>query len=164
MRLHQDIGFTPLAWVKPELDETLRLARRSLEDYVQDQSDAAAIRYCASHLHQVQGSLRMLELGGAAMVTTEMERLAEALDAGTADNREEAFTALMRGIVQLPDYLERIEAGFRDVPLVLMPLLNELRAARGERPLDESALFCPDVSRPLPAGLTGSEAATVSLP
>lgn len=151
MRLHHDTGFTPLAWVKPELDEILRLARRSLEDYFENQEDDSAMRYCASHLHQVQGSLRMLELRGAAAVAGEMERLAEALVAGAVENREEAFTVLMRGIVQLPDYLERIQAGFRDVPQVLLPLINELREVRAQPPWQESALFTPDLRRPLPA-------------
>ncbi|PKM02915.1 MAG: hybrid sensor histidine kinase/response regulator, partial [Gammaproteobacteria bacterium HGW-Gammaproteobacteria-7] len=150
MRLHHDIGFTPLAWVKPELDEILRLARRSLEDYFENQDDDSAMRYCASHLHQVQGSLRMLELRGAAAVAAEMERLAESLVAGGVERREDAFTVLMRGIVQLPDYLERIQAGFRDVPQVLLPLINELREARAQPPLPESALFAPDLHRPLP--------------
>ncbi len=155
MRLHEDINFTTLAWVKPELDETLRLARRSLEDYVEDESDSGPMRYFATYLHQVHGSLRMVELYGAAMVAEEMERLANALADGEVGDREEAFTVLMRGIVQLPDYLERIQAGFRDIPLVLVPLLNELRSVRGSEQVGESALFAPDLLRPLPASAAG---------
>ena len=36
---------------------------------------------------------------------------------------------LMRGTVLLPDYLERLQNGHRDIPIVLLPLLNEIRAA-----------------------------------
>ena len=42
-------------------------------------------------------------------------------------------TILMRGIVQLPDYLERLQSGHKDIPIVLLPLVNELRTARGEQ-------------------------------
>ncbi len=37
----------------------------------------------------------------------------------------------MRAMVQLPRYLERVLAGGRDLALVLLPLLNDLRAVRG---------------------------------
>ncbi|MEW2973006.1 hypothetical protein AB1A96_13830, partial [Pseudomonas juntendi] len=46
----------------------------------------------------------------------------------------------------LPDYLERLQNGHRDIPIVLMPLLNEIRAARGEEGVHDSVLlaFAPD--------------------
>ena len=68
----------------------------------------------------------------------------------TVADRDDACAVLMRGIVQLPDYLERLQGGHKDIPIVLLPLLNDLRAARGEKGLSESVLFSPDLSRPLP--------------
>jgi len=155
MRLHEDIDFTTLTWVKPELDETLRQARFALEAYVEDPGDPSQMRFCATYLHQVHGTLRMVELYGAAMVAEEMENLARAIVDGALAQRDEAYTVLMRGIVQLPDYLERLQSGLKDIPIVLLPLLNELRAARGERGLSEAVLFSPDLSRPLPATAAG---------
>ena len=38
-----------------------------------------------------------------------------------------------------------------DIPIVLLPLLHDLRAARGETGLSESVLFAPDLQRPLPS-------------
>ena len=68
MRLHENIDFTTLTWVKPELDETLRQARQALEAYVEEGEDPGQLKACSSLLHQVQGTLRMVELYGAAMV------------------------------------------------------------------------------------------------
>ncbi|PKM08552.1 MAG: hybrid sensor histidine kinase/response regulator [Gammaproteobacteria bacterium HGW-Gammaproteobacteria-4] len=161
MRLQEDINFTTLNWVKPELDETLRQARFAIEAFVEDSTDASQMRACAAYLHQVHGTLRMVELYGAAMVAEEMEQLALSLLESSVTERDEAFTVLMRGIVQLPDYLERLQSGLKDIPVVLLPLLNELRAARGERGLSEAVLFSPDLSRPLPAAVSGP---TVELP
>lgn len=155
MRLQDDLDFTTLTWVKGELDETLKQARHALEAYVEDPSDASQMRFCATYLHQVHGTLRMVELYGAAMVTEEMERLATALLEQEVADRDEAYTVLMRGIVQLPDYLERLQSGHKDIPIVLLPLLNDLRSARGERGLSESVLFTPDLSRALPASAQG---------
>jgi chemosensory pili system protein ChpA (sensor histidine kinase/response regulator) len=149
--LRDAIDFTALGWVKPELDETLRQARLEIEAYAEDPDDAGRMQACATLLHQVQGSLRMLELYAPAMVGEEMETLATVLAKGEAHNRDEASAALMRGVVLLPDYLERLQGGHRDIPIVLLPLLNELRAARGAPGLNESVLFAPDLHRPLPA-------------
>ncbi len=157
MRLQQDIDFTTLNWVKQELDETLRQARQALEAYAEDTADSSLMRFCATYLHQVQGTLRMVELYGAAMVVEEMERVAQALLDGLIRNKDDAFEALLRGTVQLPDYLERLQSGHKDIPIVLLPLLNDLRACRGEKLLSEGVLFTPDLSVPLPASVRGPE-------
>jgi chemosensory pili system protein ChpA (sensor histidine kinase/response regulator) len=149
--LRDAIDYTALGWIKPELDETLRQARMEIEAFAEDPSDASRMRFCASYLHQVQGTLRMVELYAPAMVAEEMEQLAQALQAGQARDRDEACATLMRGVVLLPDYLERLQGGHKDIPIVLLPLLNELRAARGETGLSESVLFSPDLQRPLPS-------------
>ncbi len=47
----------------------------------------------------------------------------------------------MRAIVQLPAYLERVLAGGRDMALLLLPLLNDLRAVRGSALLSEGTLL-----------------------
>ena len=93
----------------------------------------------------------MVELYGAAMVVEEMERVAKALLDDTVKQRDEAYSVLMRGMVQLPDYLERVQSGHKDIPIVLLPLLNDLRACRGDNLLTESALFSPDLHADLPA-------------
>ncbi|HET8819716.1 MAG TPA: Hpt domain-containing protein, partial [Xanthomonadaceae bacterium] len=153
--LRQAIDTTTLGWIKPELDETLRQARHEIEAFAegsdgQVSGDAGGMRACADFLHQVHGTLRMVELVAPAMVAEEMERLARAVADGAVPDRDDACAALMRGVVLLPDYLERLQGGHKDIPIVLLPLLNELRAARGEASLAESALFQPDLDRPLP--------------
>ena len=156
--LRDAIDTTTLGWIKPEIDETLRQARRDIEAFAEDPSDTNYMRFCASFLHQVHGTLRMVELYAPAMVAEEMERLALALvvpqgAVGAVADRDEACAALMRGVVLLPDYLERLQGGHKDIPIVLLPLLNELRAARGETGLSESVLFAPNLDRPLPENL-----------
>ncbi|MDJ0653079.1 MAG: Hpt domain-containing protein [Xanthomonadales bacterium] len=150
MKLHDDIDFTTLSWVKQELDETLKQARQALEAYVEDTSDTSQMRFCATYLHQVQGTLRMVELYGAALVVEEMEHVALGLLEDEVADTDEAYAMLMRGIVQLPDYLERLQGGHRDIPVVLLPLLNDLRSVRGQKLLSETALFSPRLEAPLP--------------
>ncbi len=156
MRLSDDLGFSTLSWVKPELDQALARAREALESYAEDSAEESGIDHCLSELHQVQGTLRMVELYGAAMVVDEMEQVARALKEQRLRQREEAFSVLMGGMVQLPDYLERLQGGHKDIPIVLLPLLNDLRACRGEKLLSESVLFSPDLEAPLPPEAAGA--------
>ncbi|MCC4598052.1 Hpt domain-containing protein [Xanthomonas campestris pv. phormiicola] len=146
--LRDAMSHAALGWVKPELDETLRQVRGEIEYFVEDPADTSRMRFCAGYLHQVQGTLRMVELYAPAMVAEELELLAIAVQNGQVPDRDEACATLMRGTVLLPDYLERLQDGHRDIPIVLLPLLNEIRASRGEPGLSEGALFAlsPDAS------------------
>ncbi len=153
--MNQVIDFSTLTWVKNELDETLKEARQSLEAYVEDTSDAAQLGFLAAHLHQVYGTLQMVELYGASLLAEEMEQVAKALAEDGVAQRDEACDVLMRAILQLPDYLDRLIAGSQDIPLVLLPVLNDLRAVRGENLLSENAMFSPDLGTDLPADVAG---------
>jgi len=139
--LRDAMSHAALGWVKPELDETLRQVRNEVEYYVDDPADGSRMRFCAGYLHQVQGTLRMVELYAPAMVAEELEQLANAIGAGEVPDRDEACATLMRGSVLLPDYLERLQNGHRDIPIVLLPLLNDIRSARAAPGINESVLF-----------------------
>lgn len=139
-----------LSWVKKELDETLSQARKALEAYSEDASDDTQLRFCTTYLHQVYGTLQVLELYGAALLAEEMENVSQRLLDGQIGDRDDAFEVLMRAIVQLPDYLERLQAGQKDIPIVLLPLLNDLRAAQGSNLLSENSLFSPNLEAQIP--------------
>ncbi len=140
-----------LQWVKSEIDETLKQAQTSLEAYVEDTADESQMRFCINYLHQVHGTLQMVELHGAALAIEEMEKLSKAIFDNKVNNKDDAYETLMRGILQVPDYLEHLLAGNPDMPVVLLPLLNDIRAARNEALLSEGALFTPDLNVAAPA-------------
>ncbi len=160
MKDPNDIDFTTLNWVKQELDDTLKQARQALEAFIDDQNDKSQLRYCATYLHQVQGTLRMVELYGAAMVVEEMEKVSLGLIDGEIKQTADSLDVLVRGLVQMPDYLSRLQGGHRDIPIVLLPLLNDLRACRSEKLLSETALFSPNLDAALPAAAAGAAAPT----
>ncbi len=68
-----------LDWIKREIDETLKAARQALEAYAESDRDETKMRACLTYLHQVHGTLLMLELTGVTVLTDEMEQLAQAL-------------------------------------------------------------------------------------
>ena len=143
--------YVALEWVKGEIGETLKQARQALEAFVENPQDPTRMRFCLTYVHQVHGTLQMVEFYGAALLAEEMEQLARALMEGRVANQGEALEVLMQAILQLPVYLDRIQTARRDLPMVVLPLLNDLRAARGEKLLSETSLFAPDMSARLPA-------------
>src|SRR5574338_665152 len=78
---------------------------------------------------------------GAAMLAEEMESVVRGIKSGEVQRSDAAFEVLVRAMLQLPDYLERVIGGRRDMPLALLSLLNDLRTVRGQPLLSESALF-----------------------
>jgi len=152
-----------LSLINKELLATLLEARQVLESYVDSEGGDVDLSRCCELLHSAAGALQMVEAHGACLLAEEMEKtcrqLAENGSQGPSDQRVEALT---RAIVQLPAYVETIVASGRDIPLVLLPLLNDLRAARGKPLLSESTLLLldngvapgevPNVSQPSPNG------------
>src|SRR6202451_4708776 len=138
-----DVASQTFDFVGRELNATLTEARSALESYVEQPLNFALLERCARELHQVQGVLRVLEIFGAALLAEEMEHVARYLLATAAERKSQAesLDALMRAMVQLPSYLERVLAGGRDLALVLLPLLNDLRAVRGSSLLSEGTLL-----------------------
>jgi len=136
-----------LAIVSTELMETIRSAHLALEDCVDGRGGSAALVRAGELLHQVRGALQITETYGAALLAEEMElgcKYLARLQAG--QGRTDGLDALTRAMVQLPTYIERLLAGGRDIALVLLPMLNDLRAARGEPLLSEGTLLLLNLS------------------
>ncbi len=140
-----ELDINTLSWVKSEIDTTLEQAQKALEAYEESPDDDSQIKFCLNYLHQVHGTLKMVELYGASLAAEELENLTLALSENRVSNRDETFQVLIKGMVQLPDYLENLLSGHKDIPVVLLPLLNDMRAARGESLLTENALFSPNM-------------------
>jgi len=159
----QELDYSTLKWVKDEIQENLNQTRQALEAYVENPNDSTQIRFCATYLHQIYGTLQMVEIYGGALLAEEMEALANAISQGTVSRKEDAYDVLMRAILQLPAYLEHLENGQQDMPVILLPLLNDLRTARGEHLLSENAFFSPNLNVNPPEEARKGEKAPVDL-
>ncbi len=146
MSMAQEIDYSTLKWVKDEIDESLKQTRQALESYVENPDDKTQIRFCATYLHQIYGTLQMVEIYGGALLAEEMESLCNAILVDKIAQKDEAYDVLMRAILQLPSYLEHIERGESDQPVILLPLLNDLRSVRGDHLLSDNAFFAPNLA------------------
>ncbi len=148
-----DISSQTLHIVSKELATTLNDARASLEAYAERSDQRALLEKCADQLHSAHGVLRLVEVYGAALLAEEMEHVTRYLLSSDNDQKRQVdgLDALMRAMVQLPTYLERVLSGGRDLALVLLPLLNDLRSVRGSPLLSEGTLLLLNLKSDQPA-------------
>ena len=139
------IDISTLAWVKGEIDETLKQARIALETYAEDESDENQLRTCINLIQQVVGTLKMVKLNGAAQYSQECLDLATEIQSGNLDNDEDAYELLMQAILQLPDFLESLLAGEPDDLTPLAGTIGAMREVRKLPPLKIEAVFNPNL-------------------
>ena len=134
--------------VARELAATLNEVRIALEAAAETPADKAPIGQAAELMRSARGVLRVVEVYGAALLAEEMEQTSRWMAGSETDARQyvDGLDALMRASVQLPTYLERVLGGGRDLALVLLPLLNDLRAVRGAPLLSEGTLLSLNLS------------------
>ena len=134
--------------VARELAATLNDVRIELEAAAETPADKTHSAKAAELMGSARGVLRVVEVYGAALLAEEMEHTSRWLAGNDTDARQfvDGLDALMRASVQLPTYLERVLGGGRDLALVLLPLLNDLRAVRGASLLSEGTLLSLNLS------------------
>jgi chemosensory pili system protein ChpA (sensor histidine kinase/response regulator) len=148
-----------LQLVVREIAEELNEARTALEAFAESTGDRGALHRFVAHVHLARGALRMAEVYGGALLGEEMEQVARYVDGHSRDGNidMDALDALMRSMEQLPAYVDRVASGGRDVPLALLPLLNDLRAVRGSALLSEGTLLLLNLRSDEPARPAGDE-------
>jgi chemosensory pili system protein ChpA (sensor histidine kinase/response regulator) len=145
--------YSALTWVKATIDENLKQTRQALEQFVENQDDTTPLQQCVTWLHEIRGALGIMELQTAALLVQNVEATITALLAGKINDnkgKEKAYDLLMNSLIQLPNYLDHLTIVQRDIPLALLPLINGLRAMRGQKPLPANQLFTPDLTVTLP--------------
>jgi chemosensory pili system protein ChpA (sensor histidine kinase/response regulator) len=143
--------YATLAWVKPAIDDTLKQTRQSLEQFVENPDDTRPLQDAVNWLHEIHGALVMLEISNAVMLVQEMSLVTQGVLQGQITSKEAAYDALMRCLIQLPNYLDHLALGYADMPVALLPLLNRLRALRKQPAIPAHTQFTPDVNAPIPA-------------
>jgi len=139
------IKHSALGWVKKSIDDNLAEIKTDLKRYIEAE-DQALLEGVKERLGVIQGVLVMIEQYGAAMLTEEMVALADFIIANKQQQGEQALEVMLRAVLQLPDYLEHIQSGHRDIPIAILPLLNDIRAVRNQDLFSEKLLFLPDLS------------------
>ncbi|MGD9264547.1 MAG: hypothetical protein PVJ71_02090, partial [Lysobacterales bacterium] len=141
---------TALTWVRPDLDKHLDQIRSQIEHIANSTYVGEGINNTIAHLTQLKYTFEALVLQGATLVAEEMITVCDELSKHNIRERDKAFSALMDAIVVVPSYLDRLQAGHHDLPILLLPVINELREAYNANIVSEATLFAPDLDVDLP--------------
>ena len=143
-------NYDALAWVQDEVQKSLADALQALTRFVDSPDDDNAIAMCITQIHQINGTMEMLNLQGAQLLVAEMLASAIALRDKKVLEISAAQDSLLKSILLLPNYLKLLGTSLQDHPLRLIETINELRDVRGISALEEYDLFKPSLSIQLP--------------
>ncbi|MEZ5535108.1 MAG: hypothetical protein R3F02_05725 [Thiolinea sp.] len=131
-----------LGWVLDETEQMLERVRQLFAAYTKakEQSD---LEKALSLSKDVLGILDILEAEGAYMLNREIVLLMDAMRQGAVDSPDDAAGVCADGLLQLSEYLKHLHDGYADLPVIILPMLNNLRAARKADLLSEHLIFLP---------------------
>ena len=130
--------YVALEWIQGELENTLHNAQVGLEAVSESADAATSMRTCLTAIHQVHGTLKMVQLEGPTQMAAEMEQVAQSLMNNSITEVRLAQETLMEAILQLPAYLDRLHREQEDSEKNYLPMVNNLRAVRGEERIQGS--------------------------
>ncbi len=132
-----------LGWIMSDAEQAIEKARQQFAEYAQS-SDGSGLSGSREACRQIWGVLDILGADGASMLGREIVLLLDALLQQKVDNIKAAQEAVAEGLLQLSEYLKHLQDGYADLPVVVLPTLNNLRAARDAELLSEHLVFLPE--------------------
>ena len=121
-----------ISWVREDLDACLEAVRDNLEAFAEDTSKRDPMVSVQEQLERLNLTFLTMEQEGASILTDEMIAVGGHMLHNSDANFGESLNALTDAVVVLPSYLDRLQAGHEDLPILLLPTLNELRATYDE--------------------------------
>lgn len=134
-------GATSLSLVRNELFTTMEEAESSLEHFIAERHNGSLLQQAVESLHQVRGTLNLVELTGAELLAQEVLEQATDIPAGAGEERDVQLSALSNALHVLRRYLESVDVHRQEMPELLLPAINDLRQAGGQPALPESFFF-----------------------
>lgn len=133
--------------VKSEIEQTVRHAEASLERFQENRDSGEDLQNCVDFLNQLRGIFVLVELRGGILLCKEAVTLANDVPVGASDDKNILLTSLNNALFILRRYIEYYHQQREDHPELLLPVINELRVARGEQAHPESCFFELDISK-----------------
>ncbi|MDR3221014.1 MAG: Hpt domain-containing protein, partial [Candidatus Accumulibacter sp.] len=140
----------PLTWVINEIDSALESAISALDRFsasaASGSADSTQIRFCRTHLHQVQGALTIVGMDGVTQFVEALEGLLEVIETEARPAGDYSLGLAQRALEAIGLYLRGVIGGQANQPLRLLPLYQEIQAERGVPRHSAVDLFFPDLS------------------
>lgn len=136
-----NFNIASLNLVKAEVDASLAQVEAQVSSYAEERNSPALLDSCVEAVDQVLGALRLIELPGAVELASAMSQLMRQVQSNEPEASDETFAALGQGIMVLGRYLEYVQLKQAAAPQLLLPAINQVRAAIGQAPLPEGCFL-----------------------
>ncbi|SDZ77209.1 hypothetical protein [Microbulbifer marinus] len=137
----RDINITSVNVVKDELVVAIDGAAAHLDQFAADNNNKHSLELCLAALRQVNGVLQMVQLRAGELLAQEMLSALADLQEGRQDAAGDLMEGLGTGFYVLTRYLDFVQGRGTARPELLIPYINNLRAARSQPPVPESHFF-----------------------
>ncbi len=131
--------------VKSEIEQTIKNAEASLERFQENRESGEDLQNCLDYLNQLRGIFILVELRAGTLLCQEAVSMANDVPVGANDDKNILLTTLNSALFILRRYVEYYQQQRADHPELLLPVINDLREARREKPYPESCFFEIDV-------------------
>jgi len=131
--------------VKSEIEQTIKQAESSLERFQENRERGEDLQNCVDFVNQLRGIFILVELRGGTLLCQEAVTMANDVPVGANDDKNILLTTLNSALFILRRYVEYYHQQREDHPELLLPVINDLREARREKPYPESCFFDVDV-------------------
>eukprot|EP00003_Mantamonas_plastica_P011165 TRINITY_DN2077_c0_g10_i1.p3 TRINITY_DN2077_c0_g10~~TRINITY_DN2077_c0_g10_i1.p3 ORF type:complete len:569 (+),score=99.68 TRINITY_DN2077_c0_g10_i1:9941-11647(+) len=131
--------------VKGEIEQTIKQAESSLERFQENRESGEDLQNCVDYLNQLRGIFMLVELRGGTLLCQEAVTMANDVPVGANDDKNILLTTLNSALFILRRYVEYYHQQRADHPELLLPVINDLREARKEKPYPESCFFDVDI-------------------
>ncbi|MGB5599874.1 MAG: hypothetical protein WBM66_14225 [Thiothrix litoralis] len=132
-----------IGWIAKDTEQAIEQARQAFGRHIET-ADKSELSVSRETCRQLNGTLEMLDASGVSMLSREIVSLLDALIQGKVENLRAAQEAVAEGLLQLSEYLKHLQDGYADLPMIVLPTLNNLRAARDAELLSEHLVFLPE--------------------
>jgi hypothetical protein len=135
---------TRVGWIRQEINQQLENAKSDLQVYTEHFDDVERLKKCQQEISTIQKILYLAGVHGGEQLADEIGKVLIALTDESIQDRDVALEVVAQGFIQLGEYLQHIQEGYADLPVVILPLLNELRAVRNAELLSDILVFIPE--------------------
>ncbi len=145
MSLEVSINLNSLQMIKEELDSTVSQSATDFEAFLADQQNQGHLGSCRNGVAQIAGTFRLLEFPGAALLADEMVALIDVIADSERKTSDAMINALTHAFFVLPRYLEYVGIKQAELPILVIPYVNELRVSRKAALLPEHHFYQIDI-------------------
>jgi len=126
-----------ISLVRQELESTLQKAEGYFTQYAEERGEPQ-LKLFADEINLARGTYKLLELNGPELLCAEMLSL---LGDGVV-KFDIKLEAMGQALISLGRYMTILLDQERDLPILLVPAINQVRRAGNHKPISESHFFC----------------------